>query len=47
VRFKHARAMGVGSGWTKIRRGVQRKRTSLLLVQTIAVWVEGRACMNL
>ncbi len=24
--FKHARVMGVGGCWTKIRRGVQRKR---------------------
>jgi hypothetical protein len=44
--FKHAKAMGVGSSWMKIRRGVRRKKTRQFLVETIVVWVTGRAYRN-
>jgi len=44
--FKHAREMGVGCNWTKIKRGVQRQRKKVcgFWIASIVNRVESRIC---
>jgi hypothetical protein len=47
-RFKHAREMGIKGYWTRIRRGIQRRRRRFVFGSNyFAVYVEGRTCKNL
>jgi hypothetical protein len=46
--FKHPREKGIKSGWTRIRRGLRRRRRRFIFGSNyFAVCVEGRACRNL
>jgi hypothetical protein len=47
--FKHARAMGVGGYWTKIRRGVQKQKRTWSMVCGFASMVDhvkSRTCRS-
>jgi hypothetical protein len=46
--FKHAREMGVGCGWTRIRRGVQGQRREVcsFWIAFVVDLVESKACKS-
>ncbi len=47
-RFKHAREMGVGCGWTKIIRGIQGQRREVYgsWIASVVDRVKSKACRN-
>jgi hypothetical protein len=45
--FKHAKEMGIKCCWTKIGRGIQRRRGRFVFIKTIAARVKIRTYRNL